>query len=105
MITTTIIGISLFAVVFLFTGQVIQIFVKANAEILSVGIPALRLYLSAFCIMNINILISGYFQSVGKEKIAIYVSIVRGFLLNIILAFVLPSVLPATILWAIGSSK
>lgn len=101
MITTTIIGISLFAVVFLFTGQVIQIFVKANAEILSVGIPALRLYLSAFCIMNINILISGYFQSVGKEKIAIYVSIVRGFLLNIILAFVLPSVLPATILWAI----
>ena len=101
MITTTIIGISLFAVVFLFTGQVIQIFVKANAEILSVGIPELRLYLSAFCIMNINILISGYFQSVGKEKIAIYVSIVRGFLLNIILAFVLPSVLPATILWAI----
>ena len=51
--------------------------------------------------MNINILISSYFQSVGKEKIAIYVSIVRGFLLNIILAFVLPSVLPATILWAI----
>lgn len=101
MITTTIIGISLFAVVFLFTGQVIQVFVKANAEILSVGIPALRLYLSAFCIMNINILISGYFQSVGKEKIAIYVSIVRGFLLNIILAFILPSVLPATILWAI----
>ena len=101
LITTTIIGVSLFAVVFLFTGQIIKVFVQANSEILSVGIPALRLYLSAFCIMNINILISGYFQSVGKEKIAIYVSIVRGFLLNIILAFVLPSVLPATILWAI----
>ncbi|MFR1852079.1 MAG: MATE family efflux transporter [Clostridium sp.] len=101
LITTTIIGVSLFAVVFLFTGQIIKVFVQANSEILSVGIPALRLYLSAFCIMNINILISSYFQSVGKEKIAIYVSIVRGFLLNIILAFVLPSVLPATILWAI----
>lgn len=101
MITTAIIGFSLFAVVFLFTGQVIQVFVKANAEILSVGIPALRIYLSAFCIMNINILVSSYFQSVGKEKVSIYISIIRGFLLNIVLAFVLPSVLPATILWAV----
>ena len=98
LITTTIIGVSLFAVVFLFTGQIIKVFVQANSEILSVGILALRLYLSAFCIMNINILISSYFQSVGKEKVAIYISIIRGFLLNIVLAFVLPSVLPATVL-------
>ena len=77
LITTTIIGVSLFAVVFLFTGQIIKVFVQANSEILSVGIPALRLYLSAFCIMNINILISSYFQSVGKEKVAIYISIIR----------------------------
>ena len=68
LITTTIIGVSLFAVVFLFTGQIIKVFVQANSEILSVGIPALRLYLSAFCIMNINILISSYFQSVVKKK-------------------------------------
>ena len=101
LITTTIIGVSLFAVVFLFTGQIIKVFVQANSEILSVGIPALRLYLSAFCIMNINILISGYFQSVGKEKVAIYISIIRGFLLNIVLAFLLPSVLPSTVLWVV----
>ena len=101
LITTTIIGVSLFAVVFLFTGQIIKVFVQANSEILSVGIPALRLYLSAFCIMNINILISSYFQSVGKEKVAIYISIIRGFLLNIVLAFVLPSILPATVLWVV----
>ena len=101
LITTTIIGVSLFAVVFLFTGQIIKVFVQANSEILSVGIPALRLYLSAFCIMNINILISSYFQSVGKEKVAIYISIIRGFLLNIVLAFLLPSVLPSTVLWVV----
>ena len=101
LITTTIIGVSLFAVVLLFTGQIIKVFVQANSEILSVGIPALRLYLSAFCIMNINILISSYFQSVGKEKVAIYISIIRGFLLNIVLAFLLPSVLPSTVLWVV----
>ena len=101
LITTTIIGVSLFAVVFLFTEQIIKVFVQANSEILSVGIPALRLYLSAFCIMNINILISSYFQSVGKEKVAIYISIIRGFLLNIVLAFLLPSVLPSTVLWVV----
>ena len=101
LITTTIIGVSLFAVVFLFTGQIIKVVVQANSEILSGGIPALRLYLSAFCIMNINILISSYFQSVGKEKVAIYISIIRGFLLNIVLAFLLPSVLPSTVLWVV----
>ena len=76
-------------------------FVHRVDKILAVGIPALRIYLSAFCIMNINILVSSYFQSVGKEKVSIYISIIRGFLLNIVLAFVLPSVLPATILWAV----
>ncbi|WP_455544297.1 MATE family efflux transporter [Intestinibacter sp.] len=100
-ITTTIIGISLFAVIFLFTSQVIQVFVKVDSEILTLGVPALRLYLSAFCIMNINILISSYFQSIGKEKASIYISLVRGFLLNIVLAFVLPTVLPANILWTV----
>ena len=83
----------------MFTETVIYIFVKANAEIISIGVPAIRTYLSAFCIMNINILLCNYFQSVGKEKASICISIIRGFLLNIILVLSLPMILGGTSLW------
>lgn len=99
MFTTISIGCLLFGVVFMFTETVIYIFVKANAEIISIGVPAIRTYLSAFCIMNINILLCNYFQSVGKEKASICISIIRGFLLNIILVLSLPMILGGTSLW------
>lgn len=99
MFTTVSIGCVLLGIVFMFTEEVIYIFIKADVEIVSIGVPAIRAYLSAFCIMNINILLCNYFQSVGKEKPSIFISIVRGFLLNIILVLSLPIVLGGSGLW------
>ncbi len=99
MFTTISIGCLLFTVVFMFTEEVIYAFVKANDQIISMGVPAVRAYLSAFCIMNINILFCNYFQSVGKEKTSILISAIRGFLLNIILVLSLPVVLGGSSLW------
>ena len=90
MITTILIGGILFAIVFVFTEEVICTFVKADEQIIYMGIPAVRMYLSAFCIMNINILLCNYFQSVGMEN-----------LLNIILVLSLPMVLGGYSLWII----
>ena len=56
MYTTIAIGIILFAIVFVFTKEVILVFVKADESIINMGITPIRMYLSAFCIMNINIL-------------------------------------------------
>ncbi|WP_434797147.1 MATE family efflux transporter [Terrisporobacter vanillatitrophus] len=99
MFTTISIGCLLYTVVFMFAEEVIYAFVKANAEIISMGVPAVRDYLSAFCIMNINILLCNYFQSVGKEKPSIFISVIRGFLLNIILVLSLPIVFGGYSLW------
>ena len=101
MITTILIGGILFAIVFVFTEEVICTFVKADEQIIYMGIPAVRMYLSAFCIMNINILLCNYFQSVGMEKPSILISIIRGFLLNIILVLSLPMILGGYSLWMI----
>ena len=99
MLTTISIGCLLFVLVFMFTEGVIYTFVKANDEIISMGVPAVRAYLSAFCIMNINILFCNYFQSVGKERSSILISAIRGFLLNIILVLSLPVLLGGSSLW------
>lgn len=101
MITTIIIGSILFATAFIFTESVIYLFVKATNEIITMGIPAVRLYLSAFCVMNINILLCNYFQTVGKEKISIYISAIRGFILNIVLALSLPIIFGGMSLWIV----
>ena len=101
MYTTIAIGIILFAIIFVFTKKVILVFVKADESIINMGIPSIRMYLSAFCIMNINILMCNYFQSIGKEKISVSISIVRGFLLNIILVLIMPLVLGGNGLWLV----
>lgn len=101
MYTTIAIGIILFAIIFVFTKKVILVFVKADESIINMGIPSIRMYLSAFCIMNINILMCNYFQSIGKEKISVSISIIRGFLLNIILVLIMPLVLGGNGLWLV----
>ena len=95
------IGIILFLTVFIFTKQIILIFVKADESIINMGIPSIRMYLSAFCVMNINILMCNYFQSVGKEKLSMKISVIRGFLLNIILAIIMPIALGGSSLWIV----
>ena len=99
--TTIGIGTILFLIVFIFTKEVILVFVKADNNIINMGIPSIRMYLSAFCIMNINILMCNYFQSVGKEKLSVTISVIRGFLLNIILVFIMPFVLGGNSLWLV----
>ena len=75
MYTTIAIGIILFAIVFVFTKEVILVFVKADESIINMGITPIRMYLSAFWIMNINILMCNYFQSIGREKVSVSISI------------------------------
>ena len=101
MYTTIAIGIILFAIVFVFTKEVILVFVKVDESIINMGITPIRMYLSAFCIMNINILMCNYFQSIGREKVSVSISIIRGFLLNIILVLIMPVVLGGNSLWIV----
>ena len=42
-----------------------------------------------------------YFQSVGKEKLSVTISVIRGFLLNIILVFIMPFALGGNSLWLV----
>ena len=99
--TTILLGFLLFSIVFIFTKEVICIFVKADYRIINMGVPAVRMYLSSFCIMNINVLFANYFQSTEREKISIIISITRGFLLNVILVLSLPTILGGLSLWVI----
>lgn len=99
--TTTGIGVTLFLIGILFTKQLIQIFVQPTVEVMTKGIPAIRIYFLVFLFMNLNILYSNYFQSIGQANKSFFISLLRGLILNTLLIITLPVILPAGILWFI----
>lgn len=100
-ITAMTIGIVLYLITTIFTKDVISIFMKVNNDLIEIGVPALRMYLSCFCLMGLNVLLCNYFQSVGREKVSVAISIVRGFLLNIILLVLMPFIFGGNSLWLV----
>lgn len=100
-VITMFISIILYLITTIFTKDVISIFMKVNDDLMNIGVPAVRMYLSCFCLMGVNVLLCNYFQSVGREKVSVIISIVRGFLLNIILVVLMPSIFGGNSLWIV----
>ncbi|ABX42765.1 MATE family efflux transporter [Lachnoclostridium phytofermentans] len=98
-ITTTIIGSIIVALGALFPGVITGLFVHATDEILSLAIPAIRMYILAFLFMNLNIFISGYFQAVMKPQYAMGVNLLRGLILGSAFVLILPLFIGANGIW------
>lgn len=99
LITTTIIGLIIVAIGALFPGVITGMFVHATDEILSLSIPAIRMYILAFLFMNLNIFISSYFQAVMKPQYAMGINLLRGLVLSSAFVLILPLFLGATGIW------
>lgn len=100
-IFTMSIGFILFLLGFLFPQIAISIFVEPTQEILSLGITAIRIYFTAFLMMNLNILYITYFQSIMQPQITLFICLLRGLLLSTILVFLLPVIFGVTGIWIV----
>lgn len=66
------------------------IFLNPNAGILSLSKAAVRIYFSGFLITGINMFIIGYFQSILRPQLSMVLCLMRGCVLSILFAYVLP---------------
>lgn len=98
-ITTTVIGSIIVALGALFPGVITGMFVHATDEILSLSIPAIRMYIIAFLFMNLNIFISSYFQSTMKPQYAMGINLLRGLILSSAFVLILPLFIGANGIW------
>lgn len=73
-----------------FPSLVTKAFVNPTGEILSMSIPAIRIYFLSFAFMGFNILYSTWFQSIMRPGEAMVICLLRGFILSSILVFCLP---------------
>lgn len=84
---------------FLFPVQLSYLFLDPTDEILTMAVPAIRLYFIGFLASQWNIMCGTYFQSVVKPKLSLAVTLLRGVLLNSILVFLLPVVFGVDGIW------
>ena len=92
----------LFMAVGLFVPElVIEAFVNPTKEIMDMAVLAVRIYFISFLGMGLNILYGTWFQSVMKPGYSLFICLMRGFILNSLLVFLLPLALGVTGIWIV----
>ncbi|WP_243009176.1 MATE family efflux transporter [Clostridium sp. AM58-1XD] len=69
---------------------IIESFVKPTEEIVTMAVPAVRMYFISFLATGMNLLSSTYFQSILKPGRALLICLMRGIVLNGFFVMVLP---------------
>jgi len=71
----------------------------ANVEMIEVAAKALRISAIFFPIIGFQIVVSSFFQSIGKAKISIFLSMTRQFLFLIPCLFIFPPIFGLNGVW------
>jgi putative MATE family efflux protein len=90
-----------FAIIQIFSLQIISLF-NSNQELVSIGVHGIRIYLLMLPIIGFQIVITNYFQAVGKASKAIMLSLTRQVIFLIPLIIVLPLFFKLDGIWMAG---
>ena len=90
-----------FAIIQLFGLQIIQLF-NNDAEMIRIGARGIRIYLIMLPIVGVQIIITNYFQAIGKASKAILLSLTRQVLFLIPLIIILPQFFKLDGIWMAG---
>ena len=76
-----VIGIGMFAAIFIFAGDVISLFLhEGNEDIVRFAVYGAKLYAFAFLVNGFNIVAAGYFTAIGNPGQAVLVALNKGVL-------------------------
>lgn len=88
--SATVLSISSLVAVLLFTEKIIQLFVKNEPEIIEMGKIGLPIFIAALPIIGFQIIGGNYFQSVGKAKISVFLTLLRQVIILAPLIIIVP---------------
>jgi putative MATE family efflux protein len=87
---------------FLFSREIVSLFVKNAPAIVHIGVSGLRIFLSSIPVVGIAIVGSVYFQAVKKSATALLINVVRQLIVLVPLFLVLPRFLGLQGVWLAG---
>ncbi|HML36614.1 MAG TPA: MATE family efflux transporter [Bacillota bacterium] len=88
----------------LFSHQIIGVFNK-DKELIEIGTRGIRIYLAMFPFVGAQVVITNYFQSVGKASRSILLSLTRQVLFLIPLVLILPNFFGLDGIWIAGPAS
>lgn len=84
------IAIVAFAFLQIFPEAIVKMFNNTDAELLEIGSEGLRLGMLALPLVGFQVVAGNFFQSIGKAKIAVFLTLMRQVIILIPLLFILP---------------
>jgi putative MATE family efflux protein len=91
-----------YALFWIFSAQMIGLFVRGAPDVVSLGVQSLRIYLSSMPIVGLVMLGTGYFQAVKKPIPALVPNMIRQLVLLVPLYLVLPLFFGLAGVWMAG---
>ncbi len=95
----TIVAIAAFIIVELFPGSIIRLFNNDDAQLYSIGKYGLRIFVMMLPFVGWQVICSNYFQSIGKAKISLFLTLLRQVIVLLPLLTILPKYWGLTGIW------
>jgi putative MATE family efflux protein len=90
LIGATGIALGSFILIEIFAGTLVSLFNRSSPELAEIAVPGLRIYLLALPLVGYQIVTGNYYQSVGKAKIAMMLTLMRQVFVLLPLLLVFP---------------
>ena len=103
-ISATIIVVIGFLIVELFPEKLILIF-NSDPELINIGVNGMRIFLCMLPLIGGQIIVTNYFQSIGKVKIYMFLSLLRQVILLIPCLIVMPMFKGLNGVWLAGATS
>lgn len=91
--TAVVCGVVVFLVTEFFTEQIVGMFVDTHYPAYRIAVEGLPLFAAGFVCFGVNIVSIGYFQSVERDRPAMAVTLLRGFILVLLCFWLMPAVM------------
>lgn len=99
LLTAIVCGITVFAVTTLFSPGIVGMFIESSYPAYGIAVNGLPLFASGFVFFGINIVSIGYFQSVERDRPAMAITLLRGFILILLCFWMMPRLLGVRGIW------
>ncbi|TCT13975.1 putative MATE family efflux protein [Natranaerovirga pectinivora] len=83
----------------LFPKFIINIFLRPNEEIITLGVQGISIFFISFIGLSGNIFLNNFYQAVLNPERALLISLLRGVILSLLFVFILPPFLGVTGIW------
>ena len=97
--TAVVCGVVAFLVTEFFTEAIVGMFVDTHCPAYRIAVEGLPLFAAGFVCFGVNIVSIGYFQSVERDRPAMAVTLLRGFILVLLCFWLMPVVMGVPGIW------